>query len=40
MRRAICKQPIKKFYFINPKEEIYKKYIYFLKNYLFLFFSF
>ena len=37
MRKAICPQPIKKFYFINPREEIYKKYIYFFKKVSFLF---
>ena len=37
MRKAICPQPIKKFYFINPRVEIYKKYINFLKKISFVF---
>ena len=32
MRRAICPQPLKKFYFLNPKEEIYKILINLLKK--------
>ena len=37
MRKAICPQPIKKFYFINPRVEIYKKYINFFKKISFVF---
>lgn len=40
MRKAICPQPIKKFYFINPRVEIYKKYINFLKKISFVFILF
>ena len=35
MRRAICPQPIKRFYFTNPKEEIYKIIIDLLKKFSF-----
>ena len=36
MRRAICPQPVNRFYFINPKEEILKKLINFFKKITFL----
>ena len=36
MRKAICPQPIKRFYFKNPKEEIYKIFINLLKKLSFL----
>ena len=38
MHRAICPQPIKRFYFINPKEEIYKIIINLLKKFSFFIF--
>ena len=36
MRKAICPQPIKRFYFINPQDEIYKILINVLKKLSFL----
>ena len=36
MRKAICPQPIKRFYFINPKKEFYKILVNFLKKLFFL----
>ena len=36
MRRAICPQPIKRFYFTNPKEDIYKITVNLLKKLSFL----